>query len=383
MASKPSILLFSEDFPPNYGGIGQWAIGVAQSIHRMGYPLHLLTRYMNPEAEMLQNREPYPVIQVHGKRWSQFRSFYTYSAIKNIYKKGIKPDIVIATTWNIARGITRILKKNKTKLVIVVHGLEVTRTMPWLKTRWLQQTLNAADAVIAVSNFTRDRVIERCNINPSKVHFLPNGVDPQRFFPRSNTTHLQEKYNLHNKKVILTLARLQERKGHDKVIEALPTVLKEIPNAHYLISGALKGTYYKTLQQQVSNLRLNEHVTFTGFVDSADLNAFYNVCDVYIMPSRELEKKGDTEGFGITFLEANACEKAVIGGRSGGVADAIDDGKTGYLVNPLDSNEIAEKLIYLLSNPELATQFGKQGRQRILTSYTWDAVTKKLLATIA
>jgi phosphatidylinositol alpha-1,6-mannosyltransferase len=302
--------------------------------------------------------------------------------MKALYKREKAPDVVIATTWNIARGMTGILKKHGTKLIVVVHGLEVTRKMNWMKRVWLIKTLKSAHRVIAVSNFTRNRIISQYHIPQEKIITLPNGVDPQRFCPLADISILQNRFGLVDKKIILTLARLQERKGHDKVIEALPIVLKQVPNAHYLISGEKKGKFYKKIDQQVKDMGLESHVTFTGYVEPEEINLFYNLCNVYIMPSRELKETGDTEGFGITFLEANACEKPVIGGRSGGVVDAIENGETGYLVDPLDVAEIAEKLILLLTNDEHAHLLGQQGRQRILKSYTWDAVARRMVDAI-
>jgi phosphatidylinositol alpha-1,6-mannosyltransferase len=109
------------------------------------------------------------------------------------------------------------------------------------------------------------------------------------------------------------------------------------------------------------------------------LPAFYNLCDAYIMPSREIASSGDTEGFGITFLEANACEKPVIGGNSGGVVDAIVDGETGLLVDPLDPAAIAEKAILLLTDKALAEKLGIQGRERIEKGFTWRVITEKMM----
>ncbi|NTV45650.1 MAG: glycosyltransferase family 4 protein [Chlorobiales bacterium] len=376
------IVIFSEDFPPKDGGIAQWAMGVARSLRKMGYGVHVLTRYLSHAAEGIQNQEPYPVVQVHGNRWRQFRSLYAYRGLKSFYESGKKPEVVIATTWNIARGLISLVRKHRTKLVVVIHGLEVTRKMSWLKRRWMVQTLNAADAIISVSQFTRKQVLDHYPVNPDKVLVLPNGVDSEYFCPGANTTALRKKFKLEGKKVILTLARLIERKGHDKVIEAMPKVIQKVPDAHYLISGTPKGEYYERLLKLIEALGLRDNVTFVGYIPAEEMNQYYNLCDVYIMPSRELEGVGDTEGFGITYLEANACEKPVIGGRSGGVVDAIVDGKTGYLVDPLSVDEIGEKLSLLLSDSELATRLGKSGRARIEEGYTWETVTKSLIATI-
>ena len=129
----------------------------------------------------------------------------------------------------------------------------------------------------------------------------------------------------------------------------------------------------------VKRENLEDVVHFCGYIPPEELPLYYSLCDVYIMPSRELRDRGDTEGFGITYLEANACEKPVVGGRSGGVEDAIVDGVTGFLVDPLNSEDIADALIRLLGNPELSAKMGRQGRSRILEGYTWHRITENML----
>jgi phosphatidylinositol alpha-1,6-mannosyltransferase len=115
-------------------------------------------------------------------------------------------------------------------------------------------------------------------------------------------------------------------------------------------------------------------VVFGGYVAPERLNDVYNLCDVYVMPSRVIEEDGDVEGFGITFLEANACGKPVVGGNSGGVPDAVVHGENGFLVDPTSHTEIANTVIQLLNDPALAGHLGRQGLDRIGRRYTWTAI---------
>lgn len=378
---RKKIIVFSEDFPPVSGGVAQWAAGVAVGIHKQGHEIRVLTRYRKeflPKSDLYE----FPISFIKGKRWKQFRSLYCHQSIKSIYQQGYKPDLIIATTWNFARGIINLARENRTKLITVVHGLEVTRKMPFIKKLWLKRTLHMSDLVIAVSQFTRDRIIENHSANGINISVIQNGVNISKFDPQVDTSDLKKKFGIKDEKIILTLARVIERKGHDKVIEALPRIKKQIPNTKYIIAGDWKEDYFRKLKALVTELQLDQTVIFTGYISPDDVKYFYNLCDVYIMPSRELEKEGDTEGFGITFLEANACEKPVIGGNSGGVGDAIVDGETGFLVNPLDTEEIAEKLMQLLSDSELSQQMGKQGRRRIEKEFTWDIISTKIMKSV-
>lgn len=375
---RKKIVIFSEDFPPNSGGVAQWAAGVAQSIHNMGHELRVLTRY-RAEYPPNPNLYKFPILYMKGKRWRQLRSWYCYKHIKDIYRQGYKPDLIIATTWNFSRSVLKLARRNRTKIVTIVHGLEVTRKMSALKRKWLERTLRGNDLVVSVSHFTRQRIVQKYPINPKQVVVFPNGVDPTVFSPAPDAPILRERLGLADEKIVLTLARVVKRKGHDQVIRALPAVRKKIPNLKYIIAGNWNEKYYRELRQLVADQRLQDMVLFTGYVPPSEVKYFYQLCDVYVMPSRELRDKGDTEGFGITFLEANACEKPVIGGNSGGVGDAIVDGQTGFLVDPLNVDEIAEKLTLLLSDPELARRMGRQGRERIENEFTWDIISKKIL----
>jgi phosphatidylinositol alpha-1,6-mannosyltransferase len=125
---------------------------------------------------------------------------------------------------------------------------------------------------------------------------------------------------------------------------------------------------------------LSAHVRFTGHVPAADVVEMYRACAVCVMPSRIIEKKGDTEGFGITFIEAGACGKPVIGGREAGVVDAIVDGETGLLVDPADPAAVADALNRILGDPGLARAMGEAGRLRVEAGFTWDAIARRYLA---
>jgi phosphatidylinositol alpha-1,6-mannosyltransferase len=159
------------------------------------------------------------------------------------------------------------------------------------------------------------------------------------------------------------------RKGHDMVIRVLPRVLQKVPNVTFLIAG--DGPYRGQLEQVAAAVGVQDRVIFANKISDQDLPDVYALSDVFVMPSRAQLEKCDVEGFGLVFLEANACGKPVIGGRSGGIPDAIVDGETGLLVNPHDLEDIASALIRLLSDHELADRLGEQGRLRVVNKFNW------------
>jgi phosphatidylinositol alpha-1,6-mannosyltransferase len=234
-----------------------------------------------------------------------------------------------------------------------------------------------AHLTIAVSSFTKQKLVES-GVNPSKIKVFHNGVDLENFESGDKYDDIIEKHKLADKKIILTVARISEHKGHDMVIRSLPSVIERIPNVVYLIAG--RGSHEIVLKSLVRDLNLEDHVIFLGYVSNADLPKLYNTCDVFIMTSRETSYS--VEGFGISFIEASACKKPVIGGKSGGIPDAIVDKVTGLVVNPEDSHEIATALTAVLCDTALANEMGENGYRRVKGGLTWDKIVEDIVKTL-
>ena len=241
---------------------------------------------------------------------------------------------------------------------------------------YMRIILKRAQKVIAISEFARKEVIQRTDIDEKRVVIITPGVDSEHFRLLSKDPEMVKRYRLEGKRVILTVSRLYEHKGHDKVIEAMPLILEKIPNAVYLIVGS--GPMEMRLKSLVKKLALEDHVLFVGYISDELLPQFYNLCDVFVLATREVEKPGWVEGFGIVFLEANACGKPVISGRTGGAIEAVLDQKTGLLINPFNINEIAEATVRLLNDPELASRLGNNGRKRVIEQFAWEDKAKKI-----
>lgn len=172
---------------------------------------------------------------------------------------------------------------------------------------------------------------------------------------------------------LLSLARLAELyKGHDTLIRVLPLVRARCPGARLRIAG--DGPLREYLQRIARSVGVDDAVDFLGEVADESLPDLYRTSDAFVLMSRESPSKGGAEGFGIVILEAGACGKPVVAGRSGGLVDAVEDGVTGILVDPEDPAAVAEALIAVLSDQALAQRMGQAGRQRVLARFTWDTV---------
>lgn len=165
------------------------------------------------------------------------------------------------------------------------------------------------------------------------------------------------------KKIILSLGRLIKRKGQEKIIRLLPKILQEVPDAVYIIAGG--GPERRNYELLIANYKLQNHVFLIGKVKEKELSDFYAACDIFVMPS--LPSRDDWEGFGIVCLEAAYFEKPVVVTNAGGLPEAVEDGKTGYVAN--NDEELYEKIIMLLKDEELAKRMGEAGKERVKNKF--------------
>ena len=247
--------------------------------------------------------------------------------------------------------------------------------------RWTaRQLLGQAAVVVAISDWTARlarSVLERlgCAALARGVQVVPLGTTPEHFRPGVDSPDVRARYGLDAGRWLLTVARLEWHKGIDMVIRALPAVRAAHPGTRYAVAGV--GDRRPPLEQLARDLGLGDAVRFLGAVPDPDLPALYNAADLYVGASRRHDLLA--EGFGISLVEASACGLAVVGGRSGGVPDAVREGETGILVDPDDPAAIAAGINRLLADDSLRQRFGAAGRRAVETFYNWDRVVTDLI----
>jgi phosphatidylinositol alpha-1,6-mannosyltransferase len=247
--------------------------------------------------------------------------------------------------------------------------------------RWsARQLLGNAAVVVAISEWTATlarSVLERlgCHALARGVQVVPLGTTPEHFRPGVDPRDVRARYGLEGGRWLLTVARLEWHKGIDTVIKALPAVRAAHPGTRYAVAGV--GDRGPQLEQLARELGLGDAVRFLGAVADADLPALYNAADLYVGASRRHDLLA--EGFGISLVEASACGLAVVGGRSGGVPDAVREGETGILVDPDDPEAVAAGINRLLGDAALRQRLGAAGRRAVETFYNWDRVAKDLI----
>ncbi|MEF8726181.1 MAG: glycosyltransferase family 4 protein, partial [Candidatus Bipolaricaulota bacterium] len=260
--------------------------------------------------------------------------------------------------------------------VTLVHGSEILKFKKQAAGRFiLRKLLVRGDKVVPVSNYTRE-LLTQLGIPEEKTIVVNNGLDLDDYDLDLDDYECKKEMEVEGKTVLLTVSRLVERKGHDQVLGALAEIKDDHPDIVYLIAG--DGSYRRHIERQVEELNLEEYVRVLGFVEGGTLDRIYEASDIFVMPNRIAADGNDVEGFGISFLEANLFGLPVIGGRSGGAVDAIEDGETGFLVDPEDVEEIKRKLVELIRKEELRATLGNQGRKRVINEMNSEAQADKL-----
>lgn len=281
-----------------------------------------------------------------------------------------------------ALGVWLLRKVFRLSYTILIHGLDLQsalRSRSMIHKAVTYTVLRNASMIFANSRFTAKSIVEAGYVG--KIVVLNPGVDTGRFHPNLSTEQIRQKYNITNsQKVILSVSRLVRRKGHDNVLRALSLIVSKKPDVVYLIVG--RGEEERVLKALAEDLGVQKHVRFLGYVDDKELPHLYCASDIFVLPVTSIDEEGNYEGFGIVFSEANACAKPVIGGKSGGVSDAIVDGVTGLLVNPNSIDEITRAIITLLSNEQYSEALGTQGRKRVEEELSWPIVGKRLEAAL-
>lgn len=261
------------------------------------------------------------------------------------------------------------------RAVVLTHGLDVIHRnffYQLLCVRWLK----FCDRVVANSNYTAVLAKSKA-VAQKRLTVIPPGVQPERFSIPTNVVRTKRRWNIESKKIILFVGRLAKRKGLKEFIErSLVEIVREIPETVFLIVGdnpteslAHRDNVAGEINLAVSRLGLEKQVRLLGALSDDQVIKLYHACDVVVLPA--LDMMDDVEGFGIVALEAAAAGKPVIATRVGGITDAVEEGKSGILVNPGDYKELSQAVTALLRNLESRLTLGRYGRCHASQEFSW------------
>jgi phosphatidyl-myo-inositol dimannoside synthase len=372
------VCVFSVSFPSQDGGIAVYAMEVARGLAARGIPVVVGAGSTDPQKDReIDAGLPYPVIRFPRVKNKAANLFYRVRALAACVRR-LRPELVLAMDWYGAGTVAWALSGPLGfRYAVAAHGNEILQCRSNAILRAMCRVVMAgASRVIANSGSTSELVQEIVGVDVP-VRTIPVGVSPSLLLSPMSPAALRQQLGVSGRPVILSLGRLVRRKGHDRIMQAMPEVIRAVPDAVWLIAG--KGAYEDTLRGMAKTLSLEKHVVFLGYVDTPLKGAYYGLCDVYVLVPRTIEAEAEVEGFGIAFLEASLAGKPIVAGRSGGVSDAVIDGETGILVDPESPAEIASAVVRLLQNPHEARRLGENGRNRVLTGFTWDHTLARLV----
>jgi phosphatidyl-myo-inositol dimannoside synthase len=376
--NKKSLLL-TQFFPPEKGGIQNYLYNICKNLPQDKiFVLAEDQKYY--DTDKFDSNQPFKIIRDNKESfWKSLHltPHHIYNQAKKICKENDINHIQCGHLYPQGTAGLHLKKYKKLPYIIYLYGSELFEIKNFSKAKQniIISSLKNADYIIIIADFLKEKLKEY-GISERKVIKIMPGVDFNSFKPGLNTDNLRKKLNLENKKIILSCARLVKRKNHKAVIEALPNILKKIPSAIYLILSS--GPEKENLKLQAKKLGLENHIIFAGEVEDKELPYYYNLADVFCMPSQRYKETGDVEGFGIVFIEAQACETPTIGSNTGGIPDAIRNNIDGFLINPENKEEIANNIIEILENEELAKKMGQTGRKKVIEEHDWKKLVKKL-----
>jgi phosphatidylinositol alpha-1,6-mannosyltransferase len=379
------LLLLTSEFPPGPGGIGTHAHQLARQFLGLGWEVAIITSQNYAAAadiEAFNQAQPFPVVRLSNLRGAPLKAAYRWR-IASRWIRGWQPDIMLASGDRDVLLGAQLARRYRLPWVAVEHGRIPPRWERPLKLWAFQQ----ATSVVSVSRYSWQRLL-LLGVSPRSGRVITNGADAARFKTMNPQEVMKFKAGagLNQGRILLTVGNVTDRKGQDIVIRALPKIIEQVPDAHYFMAGL--PTKEKQFARLARELGVASHVHFLGQVDDDKLLGLYNSCDVFVMMSRHTVD--EFEGFGIAVVEAALCGKPAVVSGDSGLAEAIDDGVTGFAVPEGNERATAEAIISLLRDDTLRRRMGAAAQRRALAQQTWvqcaqqyDALFRNLLETEA
>lgn len=363
-------VMFSYDYPPLEGGISRLCVAIVEALKQQGKAVEVLTVARTLAAgfiapAVLEFRVPFKRGQRELLSWQRLRKLDS-------------DTVVITDVWHPEAVLCKLAGVKN--LVVLAHGNDVMKGAPTIKNRVLtflrKRILESARLVICNSQYTEE-VVKQTAPKANTVA-IPLGVDEQLFKPATDKALLRRELNLPlDKKLVLTTSRVNAYKAHDVIIKALAQLPDSVRDQlQYVVAG--RGDYLPELKRLAENLGVAQAINWLGFVADDQLPKLYQSVDLFALCTREEKAQKAVEGFGLVFLEAQACGIPAIGSNQGGIPDAIKQGNGGWLIERDDHIELSRYLASLVSEPERFVMEGQKARLRVEKEATWQHYGEKV-----
>lgn len=351
------VLFVTNDFPPRRGGIESFVASLCA-----GLPSDELVVYTASMegSSVHDSRLDYPVIRDDSRQLLPTPRIAR--AVQDTVRRFDCDRVVFGAAAPLGLLARNLRDVGVRRMVGLTHGHEVW----WAKTPptrpLLRRIGDDVDVLTFVSEYCQREIAGALSGTAAqRMVRLSPGVDVARFKPRHDVSCVRRGAGIATEQpVVLAASRLVARKGHDVLLHAWPRVLRRVPDAALLVVG--DGPSERRLRRLAARLGIAGQVRFAAGVPWEQMPAVYSAADVFALPCRTRLGGLEPEAFGIVFLEASAAGLPVLVGASGGAPETVVDGVTGYLVDPVDIGQIAERIVSLLTSPTEAAAMGAEGR---------------------
>ena len=354
-------------FPPEPGGVQTFTW---EFVRRLASDRVIVVAPSWPGDRAFDAQLPFPVYRRHG--------YALFAGLRSVVRRyGCEVGWITAMApFGLYAPLVR--RAGVGRVVASSHGQEIGWIRAWPTRLALHRMTRTVDTLTYLSAATRAELSAVAAPRTPLVQ-LAGGVDVQRFSPTVDGAAVRARHRLGSGPVVLSVARLVRRKGQDVLLSGWPKVLAAHPDARLVIVG--EGPMQSQLRRRAA-LEFPASVVVTGAVGPADLPGYYAAATVFAHPCRDDRHGLQTEGLGLSVLEASASAVPVVVGRSGGSPESLIAGRTGLLVDGRQPEPVADALLALLGDPVRARAMGNAGRRWTLERWTWDTATARLAAVL-
>lgn len=372
-------LLITENFPPKSGGSGRWFWELYSRLPHTEYSvvagLWQDTESFDASANLSISRynlssTEWGFVSIKGvlfyiKTFWHIRKIIKQQNITNLHCGRVLPEGVMAWLINLMTGIP---------YSCYVHGEDLETAASSREQQLIcKLVIKRATRIICNSQNSANLVAKFGEAARLKAVVLHPGVDSSRFVPAEPNAETLTDLGWLDKKVVLTVGRLQARKGQDMMIRALPAIKKDIPNILYAVVG--DGDCLHMLQNLASELGVEDNVQFLREITDQQMIQCYQQCDLFILPNRTIGQ--DIEGFGMVLVEAQSCAKPVIAGDSGGTRETLVEGETGLIIDATKPESIASAVANIFADEQNLKKMGSKGREHVVLRLDWKALVNQ------
>ncbi|MFW9994044.1 MAG: glycosyltransferase [Candidatus Odinarchaeota archaeon] len=387
---------------PDTGGQCLYIKEIMKNLVKQGHTVDAYTRRwgQKPEIEFVEGIEKCCNIRLpcgssdfipKEKLKPHLAEFYG-NLTRFIEEKGFKYDVINSHYWD--AGLIGIWMANDYNIYLVhtSHSLGAIKkaSMPEDEQSEYDERIEdekkiyaASSAVIAESRQEKKDLVSIYGVSNEKIHIIPAGVDVDRYSPRGSRIEAKKHLNLGDEFLILSLGRLDARKGFDLLVRTIPHVVSELKDKgkkikYVLSAGSIdelsdsEQKEYGRIMDICQELGVTDHFEMIPRIEPLNLVPYwYTAADVFTVPSRY-------ETFGLVIVEAMGCKTPVVATNNGGPPDIITNGVEGYTVSPEDTKSFAKRIVDCVKDPEIQTKLGEAARKTVVKNYSWKAVTEQI-----